>query len=219
MAMWEEGLTYHVRMYDAHELLLLEMDGARVAQMWQQRGGQTELEHGVNTQCSVCICECVWVCVCVFVCVCVWVCVHVYTLTSKSSRERAMLRRLERLKERRAAERCGRGGKPIVRPRNRLPWGDKDTHMFNEHSEWSTTRAAATHQTRKLVMIKTTSSRWERLRGKWSVSPPSAAPAELSIRCFIVKSAEMTGWLGNSPLWDCRSEWLWINSKQWSFDL
>lgn len=33
--MWEEGLTCHVRLYDVYVLLLLEMDGARVAQMWQ----------------------------------------------------------------------------------------------------------------------------------------------------------------------------------------
>lgn len=46
---------------------------------------------------------------------CELVCVH----TSRSSSERARLRRLERPKERLAEERWGRGGKPMVRPRNR----------------------------------------------------------------------------------------------------
>lgn len=91
----KEGKMCHGSMCDVHELLLLETDDAHVTVY----SGQTEAD--------VCTVYCMWLCV--------LVCVP----TSRSSSERARLRRLERPKERLADKRWGSGGKPIVRPRNR----------------------------------------------------------------------------------------------------
>lgn len=66
---------------------------------------------------------------------CVCRCLHRLP-TSRSSRERARLRRLERPKERREEERWGRGGNPMVRPRKRPPWR-QNTHSQVSASPFS----------------------------------------------------------------------------------
>lgn len=58
-------------------------------------------------------------------------CLH----TSRSSSERARLRRLDRPKLRLVEERWERGGKPMVRPRNRPPWDSDNKNVFRSPTD------------------------------------------------------------------------------------